>query len=573
MNSIEDRTAFDSAIKEALRHYTRQDMLASSGLLSMHVLLRKPARSRDVEALRGLLVETTDKLFNNPRDIKIYRVLQLTYFDPAPKQEAAAGNLGLSFSTYRRYLAAGIARLTDFLWRLERENGKAEATATPPGAVQAEIRAWSLIVLPFLDLSSAGSPANLADSLAEGLIGRIASSLPECFVISRSTAFSYRGRCVPSKQIGEELRVRYLLEGSVLAASGFIRVNVHLIDAMTEEHLWADCFDKPTHDILTMQEDVLARLSRSVRIAMLRHQTKQGGALQARAHGGDEHLVLRGEALAIDIRQEDNAIKAAALFQRALVNDRRNIHAMAGLASIRVFQVLNRYGVQDGDPFLTQAEDLVSRAMAINPDHLGILQARAALMRARGQFEEAVVAIMVVLERHPAEPTACREMGLNKLYLGETAEAAVWFRHADRVAPNDPGRWTWLQALGRALMQSSKDQEAALALRLALDNNPAWSPGKALLAAAEALSGNLAYARRLLGDYHRREPGISVTQFMREHAPVPAASVSPTYNREVERIAEGLRLAGMAETGPHADKSWYGRELMDADCGFHLATE
>src|SRR6266404_7782084 len=112
---------------------------------------------------------------------------------------------------------------------------------------------------------------------------------------------------------------------------------------------------------------------------------------------------------------------------------------------------------------------MLSRAAACALDHLDMLRARALLLRARGRFSEAVVATESLIARNPAEPTAYKEMGLNKLYLGATQEAVDWFRRADAVAPRDPERWTWLQGLGRALMQLGDAAGAVDALRQALD--------------------------------------------------------------------------------------------------------
>jgi hypothetical protein len=126
------RSDFDSAIKVALRHYTRTDLLAGNALLHARVLSRGGPSGNTPQALRALPGETADSLFANERDRKLYRVLDLTYFNPAPKQEAAAYRLGLPFSTYRRHLTAGVDRLTEWLWRQEQEALQSETTTDHP---------------------------------------------------------------------------------------------------------------------------------------------------------------------------------------------------------------------------------------------------------------------------------------------------------------------------------------------------------------------------------------------------------------------------------------------------------
>jgi Flp pilus assembly protein TadD len=114
----------------------------------------------------------------------------------------------------------------------------------------------------------------------------------------------------------------------------------------------------------------------------------------------------------------------------------------------------------------------------LSPDHFAILKARlkarGLLLRARGRFSEALVAAEALIVRNPVEPTAYKEIGLNKLYLGETQEAVEWLRRADAIAPRDPERWTWLQGLGRALMQLGHDSEAVTVLSQAIDSNPGY---------------------------------------------------------------------------------------------------
>jgi tetratricopeptide (TPR) repeat protein len=161
-----------------------------------------------------------------------------------------------------------------------------------------------------------------------------------------------------------------------------------------------------------------------------------------------------------------------------------------------------------------------------------------------------------MIARNPAEPIAYKEMGLNKLYLGYTGEAVEWFRKADTIAPRDPSRWTWLQGLGRALIQLSDEAGAVVALSQAITSNPAYFRGKALIAAAEALAGNQESARRYLSEYAATEPNMTVSRFVELGSSVPPDAVSEVYRQENERILQGLRLAGMvAESDPEQQMS------------------
>jgi TolB-like protein len=543
------RSEFEASVKHALRHYARADLLIGNPLLRTRVLEQRDSGAT-VASLRAMLVETAAELFASGRDQKLYRVLDLTYLNPAPKQEAAAERLGLPFSTYRRHLTTGVGRIIDWLWQREHEACEQErpTEAVMPHRPQPDRGAprLSVVVLPFLNLSSDPNCEYLADGLVDSLTTDLARVLPSGFVISRSTAFAYRNRQIPARQIGRELHIRYVLEGSVLADETRVRVNAQLVDAATDVHLWAERFDKERTDILALQDEVVARLSRSVAIEMLRHEAARSPLPSS--DGEDVlDLVIRGHALAVDIRRKTNADQAVSLFRRALVLDGDNVDARIGIASANVFQVVNHFRIDGRDQLLDEAECLLSQALAAAPEHIGAAKARAVLLRARGRFEEAAAAASSVIAQHPGEPTAYREVGLNRLYLGATAEAAEWLRHADRIAPSDPVRWTWLQGLGRALMQLGQDDGAVQVLRVAMGCGPDWPRGSALLAAAEALAGNLERAKPHLATFAKRDPGMTIARFAEERSSVPIAAVSPVYLRENERILGGLHHAGMPD--------------------------
>jgi TolB-like protein/Flp pilus assembly protein TadD len=546
------RAEFDLAVRDALRHYARTDLLAANPLLHAHIVARRATGPANVDQVQQMLAETAGTIFAAERDQKLFRALELTYFKPAPKQEAAAERLQLPFSTYRRHLTTGIERITEWLWHQEQEALHPEPVAEEPLAAStrtdeaASRPRLSIVVLPFLNLSQDPSLDYLVDGIVNSLMTDLSRALPGSFVISRSTAFTYKGRHVPTRQVGEELQVRYVLEGSVLAGALRVRVNAQLVDAQTDERLWAERFDKERKDVLQVQEEIVARLSRSVGIEMVRHEAERSRAVAGEA-GDATDLVMRGNALAANVSCKERAAEAVALFTQALALDSDNVDAMVGIASTRIFQVVNQFQIPGRDKLLDEAEALISRAMALTPDHIGVLKARAVLLRAQGRFADAMVADQSVIAHNPGEPTAYRELGLNCLYLGNAQEAADWFRRADAIAPRDRVRWTWLQGLGRALIQLGQDAEAVEVLRLAVHNNPHYARGRAYLAAAEALVDDIGQAKLHLAKLDEIDPGMTVRQFAMERSSVPLDAVSPNYLRGSDRLLEGLRRAGMPE--------------------------
>jgi TolB-like protein/Flp pilus assembly protein TadD len=540
------RADFESAVKEALRHYTQEDLLAGSPLLYSQLLTRSGPGSSTPQSLCTLLIETAKTLYANERDQRLYRILDLTYFHPVPKQEVAAARLGLSFSTYRRRLTSGVDRLIEWLWQQEQAAPETEISAAhtadqifdPTGLVPLLTRPHlSIVILPFLNLSGDASVDYMVDGIVDSLITDLSTWLTGSFVISRSTAFTYKGRAVSVRQVGEELGVRYVLEGSVLVSPDRVRINVQLIDAATDEHLWAERFDKERREILQVQDEIVARLTRSVGIHLILDEGARGG--RDRSRWDAVELLMRARALTSAGAGKEQTGEAIDLYRQALEHDPDCVDAMVGISVARIYQVIDLHGLDTRDALLDEAEKLISRAAARAPEHRAAIKARGLLLRAGGRFAEAITASETLIAGNPAEPTGYKEIGLNKLYLGATREASEWFRRADAVAPRDPERWTWLQALGRALMQLGEDQYAVDVLCRALDNNPGYPHGRALLAAAEALTGDLRSARLHLAEHAMLEPDMTVRRFAEQPWYVPPEAVSPTYRRESERLLDG----------------------------------
>ena len=421
----------------------------------------------------------------------------------------------------------------------------AEASVKPdePEAIAYRQR-LSIVVLPFVNLSDDATLDYFVDGVTDSLITDLSRALPGSFVISRSTAFSFKGRAIETRLVGEQLGVRYVLEGSIMPAGEMIRINAQLIDTVTDMHLWAERFDKPRADVLTVQDEIVGRLTRSVGL----HMARSAAMRSATPHEADAmDLVMRGFAVVHQRMTLPTSGEALQLFRTAIKLDARHVEAHVGLASMLVYQVVNFYR-QDRDVALDEAATSIDLAMSIDPTHLEGLKTWGAFLRARGLFQDAIEVDRVIIQQNPGEPTAYREVGLNKLYLGHFEEAIIWFKEAERVAPLDPSRWTWLQGLGRSLIAQGRDEEAVAALRLAVESRPGVPEIYGLLAAAEALAGLLEPAHVRFLDYAGREPNMTLRRWAsRSH--VPRDSLSPAYRAANDRMLKGLCLAGMPDGG------------------------
>jgi hypothetical protein len=181
------RPDFDNAVRDALRNYVRTELLLGSPLLEMRIASERGAKAADVARLQQILADAAETIFVNERDQKLHRALELTYFRPAPKQEAVAERLRLPFSTYRRHLTAGVERLIEWLWHQEQEALRSDDAPLEPDALSAPGNAaeqsaqrvrLSVVVLPFLNLSPDPSLDCLADGIVDNLLTDLSRALP-----------------------------------------------------------------------------------------------------------------------------------------------------------------------------------------------------------------------------------------------------------------------------------------------------------------------------------------------------------------------------------------------------------
>ena len=189
---------------------------------------------------------------------------------------------------------------------------------------------FSMIVLPFANLS--GDPAQdyFADVITEGLITGL-SRIKDSFVIARSTAFTYKGKAVDVKQIGRDVGVRYFLEGSAERSGSRVRVNAQLIDAGTGAHLWADQFDADRSDLLQMQDEIATRLSGAMQIELAAVDIAR--TTRTRPENLDAaDLAERCQADLYNSRAEPRRVEAFGLCERALQIDSKNVIALVNTA-------------------------------------------------------------------------------------------------------------------------------------------------------------------------------------------------------------------------------------------------
>jgi class 3 adenylate cyclase len=402
-----------------------------------------------------------------------------------------------------------------------------------------------ILVLPFINLSGDAKQDHVVDGITDSLISDLTRALPGISIVSRETTFAYKGRGADARQIGRELEVRYLLEGSIVLEGERVRVNARLVETAEGSQVWAERFDTERKSILQVQDEIVGRVSRAIGLQVVDIEARRSW----RERPGSAELidlVMRGKAVLNRPTSAATMIEARGLFEQALTLQPTNVDGLAGVAATLIFEFLNGYYGTGGDKRLHRAELLLDRAVTIEPRHILALKAKAALRRAQGKFEDAIAAAEAVIMENPGEPWAYKEIGLSNMYLGEPDQALEWFVKADRIGPRDPGRWTWLDGRGHALILLGRDAEAIRSLISALDANPRNVSSHAFLAAAYAFLGRSEEARAALAAYDQMRPRTRISTF-RTLSPVPLALTSPKYQHQRARLNEGLRKAGMPE--------------------------
>ena len=195
----------------------------------------------------------------------------------------------------------------------------------------------SMVVLPFANIGGGAEQEHFVDGVTESLTTDL-SRIRGSFVIGRNTAFTYKGKAVDLKQIGRELNVRYVLEGSIQRGGNRMRVNVQLIDAETGNHLWAERFDKPLADLFDMQDEIVARLAGALNAQLVVAEARRAG--QA-ATPNSIDLYFQGMAWFNKGLIPSNLAQAHGYFDRALAADPDNVEALIWLAGVEAIEGVN----------------------------------------------------------------------------------------------------------------------------------------------------------------------------------------------------------------------------------------
>jgi TolB-like protein/class 3 adenylate cyclase len=398
----------------------------------------------------------------------------------------------------------------------------------------------SIVVLPFRNLS--GDPAEdyVADGITEDLtsdLSRIAGS----FVVSRNTAFTFKGKAVDVRQLGRELGVRYVLEGSVRRMGGAVRVNAQLIDAGTGGHLWAEQMDVDQRTLATLPDSfgIASRLARMLSVELVDVE----GRRPLRADPDAVDLAMRGWSVLNEGPNRDGVQRAVALFEDALRIDPNSGQARVGLAQALTLVYRNRW---DPEPakVLARADEAATRAIAAAPNYAPAHHVKAEVLGLSNRFDAALATYdrAIALDRNLAAAHVGRARNL--VGIGRAADALAPVEKAIRLSPRDPDLYVWYFVLCHANTHLARDAQAIDWCLKSIATGKTFWFAYVDLASAYAWRGQTAEAAAAVAELLKLRPGFTVKQLAQEGL---GFSDNPTFRREYQRIVEGVRKAGLPE--------------------------
>jgi TolB-like protein/class 3 adenylate cyclase/Tfp pilus assembly protein PilF len=452
----------------------------------------------------------------------------------------AVGKLDLAFEDMGQQALKNIARpIRVYAVRLRAvANLLAPDVPAAPPLPQPIAPRLSIVVLPFTNLGNDPEQQYFADGITEDLTTDL-SRLAGMVVVSRTTAFTYRNKPIDIRQIGRELKVRYVLEGSIRRSGDHIRCNAQLIDAETDSHIWAERFDLLAQDLLWLQDEVTGRIA----IALDLELVKLEAARPSEKPDAFEYILRARAAYNRDSTRESFA-ETIGLCELALALDPASIQARGLLAQTLAGRVLDQL-TDTPAVDLERAETLITDVLAASPRDPVAHFARGQVLRAQTRYEAAIPEYerAVALNRNWVNAVAA--LGLCKFHVGAIEETIPAQEQAIRLSPRDPRLPNWYWRIGMVHLLKARVGDAISWLEQACSANPRLAGPRAWLAAAYALAGNserataeLVEARRLSGDNRY----ATVANFKRS-----AALGAKMHALAEETFFAGLRLAGMPE--------------------------
>ena len=454
--------------------------------------------------------------------------------------EAVAGRLKATFDDLGSLVLKNIERpIQTFSVKWEPSDWQppvtSEVTVSSPASLPLPDKP-SIAVLPFQNMSGDPEQEYFADGVVEDIITAL-SRAKSLFVIARNSSFSYKGKSPDIRQVGRELGVRYVLEGSVRKAGNRVRITGQLIDATSGSHVWADRFESNLGDIFELQDNVtssvVGAIAPSLELAEISRARQKIGSLVAYDY------YLRSLAAFYRFTRTDHE-EALCLLQKAIELDPEFAlaHAIKGHwhHGVRKSSGWDENQAQEK----VEAERLAQRALELDRSDPRVLaNVGVTLWWGLGRYEEGASFIDQALEIDPNYALAWSFGGGVRLALGRFDEAIKYCERALRLSPLDPRAFTAASVMASAHFLSGRYDEAVSWAAKALRQHRGYPPALQTIVASHAMAGRVDAAKEACALYLRLHPTARMST-IRDR-------MMYARNEDMEKYAIGFRLAGMRE--------------------------
>jgi adenylate cyclase len=421
-----------------------------------------------------------------------------------------------------------------------RQARKVRPTTTGGGAKPAP--RLSIVVLPFTNLSNDPELEYFVDAVTDDLTTDL-TRISDSFVIARNTAFTYKGKPINAKQIGRDLGVRYLLEGSVRRLGDAVQVNVQLIDAETGAHVWADKFDTNRSNLAIAQTVITGRLARTLRIELLEAASRR---IEQEKNHGARDLIMRGWAWLNQPASDAHLREARRSFGQALKKDPGSADARTGIAAAILLSWAAGYS-KSRQKDLFDAEQLLLEALERDANHLRALSYMGWLRRLQGRLLESQIILEKAIALDRNYPVAFVQLGFTLNGLGHPEAALSHFERALQLCPRDPNLHWVYNGLGSCHLLLGHTDQAIDFYRKARAENPRIYQFSFWLAAALGLRGDIEEAKAALAESLKLNPELNSFAKLRDYFS-PGQNRSPQLAALMENTSYvGLRRAGLPE--------------------------
>jgi DNA-binding SARP family transcriptional activator/TolB-like protein/Tfp pilus assembly protein PilF len=404
---------------------------------------------------------------------------------------------------------------------------QAEAWQSPSLHPKAERRNGivPIVILPFTVLGATDDAVALTASMLTDDLTNLLSRVPSFRVISPQTARSYRDKAIDAAQLGEELHVRYVLEGSIRADGDNRRINVALIDPASRITVWSGRIDRTGTDRQGVRDEIVGRLARELQFEVPPIESVRlsndfdAGALAYKGWAALSQVSLDGYRQALD------------LFNQALERDPENLSALTGVGAYHA-----RMGAQvlDTDPMghRDQAVKILRDVLARDPNSSAANSYLGLALNKLPTLPEAMKHLQRAVDINPSDASAYAQIGNAQIRSGKPAEGLENVRYAMQLSPRDPIMPVWLEFAGNAELELNHYDEAISYFRHSIALNSGYPRSWAGLVAAEALAGQSQDARDALGRLRAFAPSLNDEGLIKQFG-----------RHDSSRLYEGLRMA------------------------------